>query len=210
MSAMRDPEKTRKKRWRRALGLALALLVAGLGCAPRPVPPAPVPGPQPPIPAPPPPPPRSAVPASAAQLAHPFAALDINPRSSTHGDRLALAELYAERGVVLRFVASWCEICRAELPDLQELHASGEAKVVVVAADEYGGPDSMVIVAERSALTTPVLYVPEAEVARLARHYSYEILPATYVIDRAGTVRVFHQGALSKERLVAALEVLGP
>ncbi len=39
---------------------------------------------------------------------------DINPRSESYGQQLVLRDLYAERGLVLQFVASWCGPCREE------------------------------------------------------------------------------------------------
>ena len=136
-----------------------------------------------------------------------FAFEDINPRSESYGQQLVLRELYAERGLVLQFVASWCEPCREELPHLEELYATGRAAVVLVAADEHGYPESILIVAERRNLTAPILYVALDETEQLAQFYDYELLPATYLIDRQGMIRQVHQGAWSKQRLTAAIEL---
>ncbi len=132
---------------------------------------------------------------------------DINPRSESYGQQLELHKLYAEHGLVLQFVASWCEPCREELPHLEELYATGRAPVVLVAADEHGYPESILIVAERSNLTAPILYVPPEETEQLARFYDYEVLPATYLIDRQGVIRQVHEGAWSVQRLTAAIEL---
>ena len=131
---------------------------------------------------------------------------DINPRSESYGQQLVLRELYAARGLVLQFVASWCGPCREELPHLEELYTTGRAPVVLVAADEHGYPESILIVAERRNLTAPILYVPPDQAESLARSYDYETLPATYLIDRQGLIRQAHQGAWSIERLSAAIE----
>lgn len=146
-------------------------------------------------------------PAGGSALKEPRLAFDdINPRSATFGRTVALDGLYAERGVVLRFIASWCEVCRNELHDLEELRAAHGAPIVFVAADEYGAPDSLLIVAEREALTTPILYVPEERIADVERRFPYETLPATYVIDRGGQVRMEHEGALPLARLTREME----
>ena len=131
---------------------------------------------------------------------------DINPRSATFGQTLALGDLYSERGMVLNFIASWCEICRNELPDLQELHANSQAPIVFIAADEHGAPDSLLIVAERNELTAPILFVPQERVEEVERRFSYEILPATYLIDRGGAIRLAHEGALPVARLMSEME----
>ena len=135
-----------------------------------------------------------------------FAFEDINPASPTHGETLTLSELYAERGLVLQFIASWCGPCRKELPEVQKLHASGRAAIVLVAADEQGYTEGVLIVAERTGVTTPILFVPKDHAPAMERDYDYEILPATYLIDRAGTIRDVHQGAQSMTRLSAAID----
>ena len=144
--------------------------------------------------------------AQPARQARDFALDDINPRSETFGKTLELRELYGEQGLVLQFVASWCGPCRDELPDLQRLHEQGVTPIVLVAADEYGFPQSILIVAERTGITAPILFVPPNVAEKLAQFYDYEILPATYLIDREGTIREMHEGARSNGRLLAAIE----
>ena len=138
--------------------------------------------------------------------AHEFELLDINPRSASHGRKLALHELYADRGVVLKFLASWCELCRKELPGIEELYARERMPIALMAADEYGSYESLLIVAERNDVTAPILFVPPEQVEEMERYYSHEVLPATYMIDPEGTVRLSHQGTMSKERLVREIE----
>lgn len=150
-----------------------------------------------------------AVPEAASSVGRPapgFAFADVNPASPSHGRELALGELVGDRGLVLQFVASWCEPCRDELPGLQRLHESGQTPIVLVAADEYGRTENLLIVAERSRLTTPILFVPEERAEEMERLYDHEILPATYLIDREGRIREIHEGAWSAARLAAAID----
>jgi cytochrome c-type biogenesis protein len=145
--------------------------------------------------------------APAAQArARDFAFEDINPASPSHGSTLALRDLYGERGLVLQFVASWCKPCRDELPGLQQLHESERAPIVLVAADEYGYTEGVLIVAERTRLTTPILFVPPRQAEEMEAFYDHDILPATYLIDRRGAIREVHEGAWSAARLTAAIE----
>lgn len=131
---------------------------------------------------------------------------DINPASATHGKTLTLSDLYTDRGLVLQFVASWCGPCREELPDLQELHAAESATIVLVAADEYGFTDGILIVAERTGLTTPLLFVPKEQAVEMERHYDHDILPSTYLIGKDGEILEVHEGAWDKSRMAAAIE----
>ena len=146
-----------------------------------------------------------ATPSAPARTAHDFTLADINPASPTHGRQLVLSELYAERGLVLQFVASWCPPCRDELPDVQALHAAGHP-VALVAADEYGFTEGILIVAQRAGLTTPLLFAGTERAAELELHYGHETLPTTYLIDRQGSILEIHEGAWSREKLSAAVE----
>jgi cytochrome c biogenesis protein CcmG/thiol:disulfide interchange protein DsbE len=85
-------------------------------------------------------------------------------------------------------MASWCMPCREELPALQSIHASGDARIVVVAADEGGGTGDLLAIVAGAGLTTPVLYAPPAEAAELARTYTHEVLPSTYLIGSDGKI----------------------
>ena len=78
--------------------------------------------------------------------------------------------------------------------------------LVLIAADEYGYTESVLIVAERAGITAPILFVPVEPAAELETFYDHEILPATYLIDPQGTIRDVHEGAWSAARLTAAVE----
>jgi thiol-disulfide isomerase/thioredoxin len=144
------------------------------------------------------------------KAAHPFALRDINPRSPTHGQDVTLAQLHRERGVALQFAASWCVPCREELPHLQELYAKEGLPIALVAADE--GPAetaNILILAERASLTMPVLYVPPEMLEEIERHYTYQILPSTYLVGKSGRIEAFHEGAVSMAELRAGIARLG-
>lgn len=131
---------------------------------------------------------------------------DINPASPTHGQRLTLSELYADKGLVLNFMASWCGPCWTEAPHLQKLYAAGEAPVVGMAADEYGAPLEIFLDrAARFELTMPILFVPPEATAELERYYDHEMLPATYLIDSDGGILLVLQGAVPSDRLRAEI-----
>lgn len=140
--------------------------------------------------------------------------VDINPHSPSHGKKIKLSERYAERGVVLNFLASWCGYCWKELPELQQLHRDGVATVVGVAADEGDPTDEVPFLMshlEQAKLTIPVLYVPPEALERVESFYDYQILPATYFIDRHGAVRRVLQGKVPFEALRREIDrSLGP
>jgi thiol-disulfide isomerase/thioredoxin len=126
---------------------------------------------------------------------------DINPNSPTHGQRLSLKALYAERGVVLNFLASWCGFCWKELPELEELQHTMATPIVGIAADEYQGPAVLLEMIRKAELSLPILLVPTADIKKMESSYDHQILPATYVIDRQGRVRSVFEGTTSAEML---------
>jgi thiol-disulfide isomerase/thioredoxin len=130
-----------------------------------------------------------------------FELVDINPRSAGYGEKVRLSDVYREGGVVLNFIASWCMPCREEIPRLQAVQEEDVARVVCVAADEYGGPDGLGSVFEATGLTLPVLYAPEETAAVIAKHYDYTFLPATYFITPAGEVVAKYEGVIEDATL---------
>jgi peroxiredoxin len=130
-----------------------------------------------------------------------FAYEDINPNSESFGQSLALSDLYAERGLVLNFLASWCGYCWKELPELEKLGAADVAPILGVAADEYDGPAKLKKMIGQMKLSFPILLVPGAEIDSMGRSYRHRILPATYLIDNRGSIRRVFEGAVSESDL---------
>ena len=141
-----------------------------------------------------------------AREAPPFTYEDINPQSASHGKRLSLPQLYAERGVVINFVASWCDYCWKELPELDRLRKTRAAPIVGVAADEYGDPAQLLALLARSRSTMPVLLVPPAEIEAMSEAYDHRVLPATYLIDRRGRILQVYEGLAPVAELSARID----
>jgi thiol-disulfide isomerase/thioredoxin len=138
----------------------------------------------------------------AGEKASDFTFKDINPASKTYGQAITLSQAYAEGGVVVNFLASWCGYCWRELPVLQEMADAGQARVLGMAADEYGAPPEilMTLIAQRE-LTLPILWVTPEEAKELEKRYTYQTLPATYLIRSDGTIARTLLGEVEPERL---------
>lgn len=135
-----------------------------------------------------------------------FAYEDINPASATFGEKLRLSDVYAEKGVVLNFLASWCGYCWKEIVYLEQMHKDGTV-VVGVAADEHPAPPEIVLsLVARAEATIPILWVPEDDVPAMERAYGHGMLPATYLIDDEGRIRQLLQGSVSRETLLGAVD----
>ena len=143
--------------------------------------------------------------APSAAAAADFELPDINPASASYGKNVRLSALWEGRGIVLNFMASWCMPCRMELPALQAIHASGAARIACVAADEGAGTEDLLALVRSSGLTLPVLYAAPDRAAELARAYTYEFLPSTYLIGADGRIRQFIEGAKPEEEFRRAI-----
>jgi peroxiredoxin len=110
------------------------------------------------------------------------------------------------RVVVLDFTASWCTACRTALPALAALgtrYADRGVTILTVSIDaaKADGERFLAEVVPEHRMT--VLYDPTASV--LAR-FGAEGMPALYVIDRAGIVRLRATGnASGREAAVGAV-----
>jgi thiol-disulfide isomerase/thioredoxin len=124
-----------------------------------------------------------------------FALQDVNPRSPTHGRTVRLSEAWSDGGVVVNFMASWCAPCRKELPALESIHGSGDARILCVAADEGNGTEDLLSLVAASGISIPVLYAPPEQAEELARAYTHEVLPSTYLIGPDGRIRERITGA---------------
>ncbi|MDZ7747967.1 MAG: TlpA disulfide reductase family protein [Halofilum sp. (in: g-proteobacteria)] len=110
--------------------------------------------------------------------------------------------------VLLNFWATWCPPCVREVPALvalqDELGGAG-LQVVGVALDEAGPVREF---AREHGVDYPLL-VGSRDAFEIARAYGNPrgTLPYTVVIDRDGTVRATHQGALTRAQ---AAELVRP
>jgi peroxiredoxin len=132
------------------------------------------------------------------------------------GERVALGGLLAEGPVVLTFYrGAWCPYCNLALRALQHHHEDFRARGARLVAVSPQIPDESLTLAEKERLAFPVLSDIGSKVAEsygIAFELSEELggrydefgfelarvnaghartlpLPATFVIDRAGTVR---------------------
>ena len=138
----------------------------------------------------------------AGEKASDFTFEDINPASATFGKKITLSEQYPKQGVLVSFLASWCDPCWKELPILQDMVDAGKVKVLGMAADEYGaGPEGVLAMVARKELTLPILWVEAEQATELEKRYTYQTLPSTYIIRPDGTIANVLAGTVSPERL---------
>ena len=121
------------------------------------------------------------------------------------GSQLALHDLRGQV-VVLHFWASWCDPCRREAPDLQQVWEQyqdrGVAFLGVTFQDARGASEAFI---ERFGLTYPN---GVDERGRISQAYGVVAVPETFIIDREGQIAVVHVGPVRAERLAQDLEAL--
>jgi thiol-disulfide isomerase/thioredoxin len=106
------------------------------------------------------------------------------------------ANLAADRGkvVLVNFWATWCEPCKSEMPALQQLADQLRGQpFVMYSVDLQEGADSINAFQRQLGLNLHVLLDEDGAVTRT---YGVRGLPATFVVDRGGVVRMKRLGPL--------------
>ena len=136
-------------------------------------------------------------------LALPAAAEELKPWSGGATPPLELGDLqgnmhrladYRGKAVLVNFWATWCEPCRDEMPSLERLRASLDAKRFAVLAVNIAEPEARI----RKFLDIvpvgfPVLLDRDTSVSRA---WSAKVLPVTYILGPDGRIRYSYRGEL--------------
>ena len=111
-------------------------------------------------------------------------------------------ESLANKVVVVKFFAKYCEPCKKTLPAAQKLHEQhSDVAFIGVAEDEYKSDAAEMIQTYR--LTFPVIHDPHNVVAG---RFRVDQLPATFVTDAKGNVKWVGAPGQKEGDLEAAIE----
>jgi cytochrome c-type biogenesis protein len=117
------------------------------------------------------------------------------PAATLAGDTVTLASLRGEV-VLLNLWATWCVPCRTETPHLQDLFEEYEDqgfRVVGISLDTGDAADQVAAFVEEYGVTYTILHDPQMRGMEL---YQVPGLPATFMIDREGTIRWIRYGPI--------------
>jgi len=110
---------------------------------------------------------------------------------------------YQGQAVWLTFGATWCAACQAEAPDIQATYEKHQAQgAVVLAIFISEDPATVKDYADRVGLTFPK--IGDSDTA-IASAYRVNGIPVHFFIDRSGVLRQIVTGAMTPERMDAAI-----
>lgn len=118
------------------------------------------------------------------------------------------ADTLPGRVVLVRFFATWCFPCLADLPVLQRLweERSGQGFTVVLVGMDLEGERVLEPFAERYALPFPVL-VADAEIRQGQSPFgTVSALPTSVLFGREGEVLLAYAGVAEPASLLRAVE----
>jgi peroxiredoxin len=95
--------------------------------------------------------------------------------------------------------ATWCPLCKAELPTLVAFHEAHAADGFTIIGVEAGEPaDQVAGFVQQYGIPYPIWLDPEN---KSLTAFKNPALPNSYVIDRAGTVRLAWTGEINRDTL---------
>lgn len=119
--------------------------------------------------------------------------------TDTRGETHSLAD-YRGQVVLVNLWATWCPPCKAEMPTLQAYYDKYQNDGFTIIAINDGDPTADVLQFEKDyELTFPIWLDPEYYATEKA--FKTLNLPSSFLVDRAGTVRLMWVGAISRKML---------
>jgi peroxiredoxin len=117
------------------------------------------------------------------------------------GEHVALKDLQGKGLVLVNFWATWCSLCKAEVPILNKVHQDfGSKGLTVIGVAVEDRKDMVTTYRKRHEMAYPVLLDTSGDVSK---EYGLFALPMTVLIDRKGTVVLRKYGVVDEETLAA-------
>lgn len=114
-----------------------------------------------------------------------------------NGDIVSLSD-YRGKKVLLNFWATWCEPCKAEMPEMQKYydeHKDGNMEILAVNIDPLNNVKGFV---EELGLTFPILLDPiKTKGDAVNEIYQTLVIPTTYIIDEEGKIEAKYTSTMT-------------
>jgi thiol-disulfide isomerase/thioredoxin len=114
------------------------------------------------------------------------------------GNPTSLAS-YRGKVVLVNNWATWCPPCKAEMPTLEAYYQAHQEQNFILIGIEAGEPANQVAQFVQSyQLSFPIWLDPDGKATDAFQNTA---LPSSYVLDETGAVRLFWDGAISRQML---------
>jgi peroxiredoxin len=112
---------------------------------------------------------------------------------------------YKGKIVILNFWAVWCQYCKLEMPDLNELDKefAKENNAVILAVDVQESPDTVKDYLTSNSIGLKVLMDTDGAVSQ---SYGVSGFPTTFVINKDGSLYTYISGKTDKATLLRILD----
>ncbi len=119
------------------------------------------------------------------------------------GNTVKLSD-YKGKIVILNFWAVWCQYCKQEMPDLNELNKEleKENEAVILAVDVQESPDTVKEYLSSDNIDLKVLLDSDGEAAS---SYGITGYPTTFIVNKDGSLYTYISGRTDKETLLEAI-----
>lgn len=133
-------------------------------------------------------------------------ALEFSAKTSD-GKRISLED-YKGKVVLLDFWASWCNPCRAEMPNVKKVYEEYHDKgfeIIGISLDDKEANFKKYMDSEQ--MTWPQIFDGNGWKSEIGQLYAVTAIPATYILDRDGIIR--YKNARGKDLGKAVKELIG-
>jgi thiol-disulfide isomerase/thioredoxin len=120
------------------------------------------------------------------------------------GTRHQLSDLHGKK-VLLNFWATWCEPCRAEMPDLQQVLANYGDSVIVLGVNKLETAAVIPPFAEELGVSFPLIVNTDGAIAN---RYGAKNIPSSFFINTDGTIGARRIGVMTYDFMKSQIDQL--
>ncbi|WP_256759402.1 peroxiredoxin [Cohnella sp. WQ 127256] len=125
------------------------------------------------------------------------------------GNTVQLSD-YRGQKVLLNFWATWCKVCKTEMPHVEKLYQKFKDEGVVVLSVNSTSLERNIQLAgsyaEKHSLSFPIVLDDQGSVIK---QYKVTAYPTTFILDSEGVIRSQYLGAVSYESMKKAVLAIG-